>query len=294
MGPPSRDAEERRGKGHGGARGKGSSGKRGKGRGSASRSESSGPAPPSSVSGDALVQATVPPRATRGPELAKGSWSSLSSLSEEELSQRMKAAEAEDVVQRADEQRLRQEITLAEEGRDRARRREIAAREAAEESRRRAARSLEHLRGELSDLMKQLQEYEHAEQEASHNEAAWQAELDTMVLSQANAMEKRDELAASISGLEDQARAKETLADKNEARARHLEEKLKKEKVKMDAVRAEAEVLRREAEEEEATKMRLQEELLRYDDGVLSLVIWRYATIFLAVAAMFALIFRMF
>lgn len=218
----------------------------------------------------------------------------MSSLSEEELSTRIAAAEADDAAQRADELRLRQDTAQAEEARDRARRREIAAREAAEDSRRRADRGLEHLRGELSDLMKQLQVHEQAEQEAKRNEAAWQAELDTMVISQANAMAKRDELVARIAGFEDQARASESLAEKSEARARHLEEKLKKEKAKLDAVRAEAEVLRREAEEEEATKTRVQEELLRHHEGALSLVIWRYSAIFLAVAAVFALIFRLF
>lgn len=216
-------------------------------------------------------------------------------LSEEELVKQVKEAESEEISQRANECRLRQEVNQAQDVRDRVKRAETRARDAAEDSQRRGELNIESLRNELADLMKKVADYERSQSDQESKQKMWQAELDAMILSQASAMARRDELVASVARLEEQARTTEALATKEEAKVKYLENKLRKEKERLDVVRAQADALRREADDELAIKEKVQQEILQcQEEADLSLSVWRHLAAALGVAVLVALIFRAF
>lgn len=196
--------------------------------------------------------------------LGGNSWqdaTALSTVPEQELRTRLQAAQAEEAALHAEEDRLRQELQGAQSARDHARRREIQARESCDDARRRDAHLIERLRSDLADLKKLLQEHEQTNLANFRDEQAWQAEIDAKILAQADAIAKRDKLAEELSHVEERARADGVLVSKSEARASHLEEKVKKERERIDAVRRETEVLRRETEDENRLQRHAEEEL---------------------------------
>jgi len=215
--------------------------------------------------------------------------------SEEELSRSVKEAEAEEIAQGANLCRLRQEFNQAQDARDRAKRSEAHVRETAEDSQRRSERNIECLRNEIADLMKQVADHEKSQNDQESKEKGLQAELDAMILSQASAMARRDELSAGLPRMEEQARTSETLATKEEAKVKYLENKLRKEKERLDVVRAQADSLRREADDELAIKDKVQQEILRcQEDGDLGLSVWRHLAAALGSAVVVATTFRAF
>lgn len=209
------------------------------------------------------------------------------------MKQRVDEAQAIETALRADEHRLRQDLLAAEEVLQRGRWQEERAREAAEDGRKRASRTVEFLRGELSELMQLVLGYEQSEKEHALKETAWQAELDGMVLAQAQAMTRRDELTVEVARLEEQARSDEARATKVESRARHVEERCKKERERVDMVKHESEVSKREVDVERENQKRAQKELLHHqEEGTLGITIWRCCAGILAAMAVCAAIYR--
>jgi len=214
-------------------------------------------------------------------------------VSEEELAKRIATLEAEDSAQHADEYRIKEELKQAEWARDQARRKENQVREAAEDSRRRAVRNIEYYKNELADLKKVLLEHDRANKGHIQRAQASSDELDAMVLAQASAMARRDELAVEASSFEEQARANEALATKEGAKVKLVEEKVKKERAKLDAFKAHVEALRRNVDDSLGVKKRTKEELnRRQKESGLSLDIWRYLTAFLFIAIFIVLFFQ--
>lgn len=276
-------APEGKGGREGHMRGRGRGGKGSNGRGTSKQNEASGRGHSSAAYGGWAKSADD----SGYDKCAAGN------ASEEELRQRLAAMEATDASRRADEHRVREELKEAEAAKDRAKRREAQAREAVEDSRRRAVHAVERLKGEFADQMSELEEHRLARQQIQQTELASQAELDAMILAQAEAMARRDELTKEVSRLEEQARADEALADKSEARMKHVEAKVKKERKHMDSVKAEMEVLRKEKEDAQAFKRLAQEEMQRCrHKGDLGTMTWRYAAYLLLVSIFFAIFFR--
>eukprot|EP00931_Biecheleriopsis_adriatica_P043584 TRINITY_DN24912_c0_g1_i2.p1 TRINITY_DN24912_c0_g1~~TRINITY_DN24912_c0_g1_i2.p1 ORF type:complete len:195 (-),score=44.51 TRINITY_DN24912_c0_g1_i2:41-586(-) len=132
-----------------------------------------------------------------------------------------------------------EEVASAAAARDLARRREVAARDDAEEARRKAVLQRDCMKDELSGLMNQLANCERLAKEQQHIQNSWQAELDALVLSQGEAMERRDHLAADNARLEAETRRHVARTAEIEAQASRLEEKIVKDRCRIDLLKKE-------------------------------------------------------
>lgn len=213
--------------------------------------------------------------------------------SEEELQRQLAVAEAAELVARAEEWRLKQEKAEAEAAREVARLRELRAREEAHDRRRRAGRSQEFLRGEFADLTQQVLGHERRAVEWRKQEAAWREELDRLVLEQASCMARSDELALEVKRLEAMARRDGTRAAAVEAKVARAEERRKKDRSCVEALRRELEARRSEADGALAERRRLSEELAqRREDGARAVRFWRWTAAVLAALAALATLAR--
>eukprot|EP00931_Biecheleriopsis_adriatica_P043583 TRINITY_DN24912_c0_g1_i1.p1 TRINITY_DN24912_c0_g1~~TRINITY_DN24912_c0_g1_i1.p1 ORF type:complete len:210 (-),score=49.71 TRINITY_DN24912_c0_g1_i1:41-631(-) len=171
----------------------------------------------------------------------RGKPQSETSASEELASLRERLQKAEDAESRIREEelKLREEVASAAAARDLARRREVAARDDAEEARRKAVLQRDCMKDELSGLMNQLANCERLAKEQQHIQNSWQAELDALVLSQGEAMERRDHLAADNARLEAETRRHVARTAEIEAQASRLEEKIVKDRCRIDLLKKE-------------------------------------------------------
>lgn len=223
----------------------------------------------------------------------------LSKLSEQDLKKLIDAEEAEEASLRAEEVKLIKDLEAAKLESQRARWRESQARDAVDDARRRASHKVEYLTCEMAELMQTIETRKREKVESQQTELASQAELDSMVLTQADAMAKRDKLAVEVAKLEEQARADEAAAAQIEAKIKVIEAKVKKDKGKVDVVMAEMDALRRESEEAQRVRRRLQEEWDQAKKPIddvenADIKLWQYGVYSLLVLIILVMFFKLF
>lgn len=140
---------------------------------------------------------------------------------------------------RVEEHRLQDELAAAGASRDIAKRRELSAREVAEDGQRKAVLRHGCVQDELSAMMSEIARCEMAAKEHEHQEAAFKAELDALVFKQVESMELRDKLVAENAKIEAECKERDSRVSALEAQVNKLEEKISKERDRLDLLKHE-------------------------------------------------------
>jgi len=239
---------------------------------------------------DGEEAADARPRST-GP--ARRSSEAANAATEAELRGKIQELEALDQNARFEEHRLRQEHTLAVGDLERARRREAKGQERVEDAKRLEIRSQVFHSSEIAELMHKIADMEQEEKRFLSKENAWKAESEALVLEQAKHIARRDDTIAEKDTFEANARADATKVAGAEARVKRMEEKVSKEKLRVDLLTRESEVMRSEAAHEASHDFQ-ELEVLRRELALTeaSAQRWCSASLGLGVAAVAAALWR--
>eukprot|EP00933_Yihiella_yeosuensis_P047933 TRINITY_DN43922_c0_g1_i1.p1 TRINITY_DN43922_c0_g1~~TRINITY_DN43922_c0_g1_i1.p1 ORF type:complete len:180 (+),score=65.42 TRINITY_DN43922_c0_g1_i1:65-604(+) len=148
----------------------------------------------------------------------------------EDLKARLAEVQDEERAAFDEERAIREELKAVEALWIQAHRRENLARDAVEDAVTKTGRAWEYMTGDLKSLTEKVVKAEQEDQARQHHESAWQAELDSCIVSQAKSMEIRDKLVAETSALEAQALKDSSRAAEAEAQSRKLEDKIAKDR----------------------------------------------------------------
>eukprot|EP00927_Polykrikos_kofoidii_P054496 TRINITY_DN48908_c0_g1_i1.p1 TRINITY_DN48908_c0_g1~~TRINITY_DN48908_c0_g1_i1.p1 ORF type:complete len:301 (-),score=69.67 TRINITY_DN48908_c0_g1_i1:208-1080(-) len=225
----------------------------------------------------------------------KGGRAKSNVPTEPELTAGLTQAQARERVAAAEEARLWDELKSAEVARETQRQREARCREAAVDVCRRAERSNEALHAEIKELTERIVSCGEEDREHERLVNHWQAEMDAMVLEQAENMQQRDELVERLKHIEKQTREAETKAVAAELRTKQAEDRRKKERARAVASRREADELARLKDEARAGH-RIAADALRHRQKQLdpSAVNWRRAALAMGIFAAFTVTRRAF